>query len=61
MVRQVMDYEEQARQVLLRDAPDDHRGQGVARVRAAPLCPLAVVRRGDEPAERRAAGRRGRT
>ena len=35
----------------------DHRGQGVARVRAAALRPDPVVRRGHEPPQRRAAGR----
>ena len=29
----------------------DHRGQGLAGVRAAALCPGALVRRGDEPVE----------
>ena len=38
MVRQVMEYEEQARQVLLRDAPGDHRGQGLAGLRLASVC-----------------------
>ena len=33
MVRQVVEYEEEARRVLLRDAPADHRGQGLAGVR----------------------------
>ena len=42
MVRQVMDYEEQARQVLLRDARHCHRGQGVAGVRPAALRALAL-------------------
>jgi len=44
IVRQVVEYEEQARQVLLRD-----RGQGVARVRTAPARPQPVLRGVDEP------------
>ena len=59
MVRQVMDYEEQARQVLLRDAATDHRGQGLARVRPASLRAVALLRGGDEPAESGAAGSGG--
>ena len=50
IVRQVIEYEEQARQVLLRDAPGGHRGQGVARVRVAPICPQPLVRRDHESA-----------
>ncbi len=41
IVQQVIEYERQARAVLLRDAPDGDRGQGLARLRAAALRALA--------------------
>ena len=59
VVRQVIDYEEQARQVLLQSAPtviEDKVWRAYGLLRHA----QPVVRRGDEPAERRAAWRRAR-
>ena len=48
MVRQVIEYEEQARQVLLRDAPTIIEDKLWRAYGTAAVCPQPLVRRGDE-------------